>query len=38
MAVNDSWENATGTYENKSLFCQLLGDLNRFFQDYQKLK
>ncbi|MBD2535028.1 hypothetical protein H6G97_38645 [Nostoc flagelliforme FACHB-838] len=36
--ICDSWENATGTYENKSLFCQLLGDLNRFFQDYQKLK
>jgi hypothetical protein len=34
----DSWENATGTYENKSLFCQLLNDLNRFFQDYQKLQ
>ncbi|QFS52378.1 hypothetical protein [Nostoc sphaeroides] len=36
--ICDSWENATGTYENKSLFCQLLGDLNRFFQDYQKLQ
>ncbi|MCC5659145.1 hypothetical protein LC608_19615 [Nostoc sp. XA010] len=36
--ICDSWENATGTYENKSLYCQLLGDLNRFFQDYQKLK
>ncbi|MBD2565973.1 MULTISPECIES: hypothetical protein [Nostoc] len=36
--ICDSWQNATGTYENKSLFCQLLNDLNRFFQDYQKLK
>ncbi|WP_292842981.1 hypothetical protein [Nostoc sp. NMS8] len=36
--ICNSWENATGTYENKSLFCQLLNDLNRFFQDYQKLK
>ncbi|MBD2536836.1 hypothetical protein H6G97_49470 [Nostoc flagelliforme FACHB-838] len=36
--ICDSWENATGTYEKKSLFCQLSGDLNRFFQDYQKLK
>jgi hypothetical protein len=36
--ICDSWENATGTYENKSLFCQLLNDLNRFFQDYQKLQ
>ncbi|MBE9003060.1 hypothetical protein IQ274_34040 [Nostoc sp. LEGE 12447] len=36
--ICDSWENATGTYENKSLYCQLLSDLNRFFQDYQKLK
>ncbi|MGF1938637.1 MAG: hypothetical protein RM347_030475 [Nostoc sp. ChiQUE02] len=36
--ICDSWENATGTYENKSLYCQLLNDLNHFFQDYQKLK
>ncbi|MDZ8140969.1 MAG: hypothetical protein RM049_37730 [Nostoc sp. DedQUE04] len=36
--ICNSWENATGTYENKSLFCQLLNDLNRFFQDYQKLQ
>ena len=36
--ICDSWENATGTYENKSLLCQLLNDLNRFFQDYQKLQ
>ncbi|WP_414571216.1 hypothetical protein [Nostoc sp. CCY 9925] len=36
--ICDSWENATGTYENKSLFCQFLNDLNRFFQDYQKLQ
>ncbi|MBW4456816.1 MAG: hypothetical protein KME55_31355 [Nostoc indistinguendum CM1-VF10] len=36
--ICDSWENATGTYENKSLLCQLLNDLNRFFEDYQKLQ
>lgn len=36
--ICNSWENATGTYENKSLFCQLLNDLNLFFQDYQKLQ
>ncbi|MBD2565326.1 MULTISPECIES: hypothetical protein [Nostoc] len=36
--ICNSWENTSGTYENKSLFCQLLGDLNRFFQDYQKLQ
>ncbi|WP_392530096.1 hypothetical protein [Nostoc sp. C117] len=36
--ICDSWENATGTYENNSLYCQVLSDLNRFFQDYQKLK
>jgi hypothetical protein len=36
--ICDSWENTSGTYENNSLYCQLLSDLNRFFQDYQKLK
>ncbi|QFS51606.1 hypothetical protein [Nostoc sphaeroides] len=36
--ICDDWENATGTYENNSLYCQVLSDLNRFFQDYQKLK
>ncbi|MDF5739087.1 hypothetical protein [Nostoc sp. S13] len=36
--ICDSWENATGTYENNSLYCQLLSNFNRFFQDYQKLE
>jgi hypothetical protein len=36
--ICDFWENTSGTYENNSLYCQLLSDLNRFFQDYQKLK
>ncbi|MBN3959997.1 hypothetical protein [Nostoc sp. NMS8] len=36
--ICDSWEDTTSTYENNSLYCQLLSDLNRFFQDYQKLK
>ncbi|MBN3879907.1 MULTISPECIES: hypothetical protein [unclassified Nostoc] len=36
--ICDSWENATGTYENNSLYCQLLSDLNRFFSRLSEAK
>jgi hypothetical protein len=31
------WENVNGSYENKSMYCQILNNINRFLQDYQKV-
>ncbi|RCJ41994.1 hypothetical protein A6770_35495 [Nostoc minutum NIES-26] len=35
--ICNDWENVNGTYENKSMYCQILNNLNRFLQDYQKV-
>ncbi|MBD2302604.1 hypothetical protein H6G80_31355 [Nostoc sp. FACHB-87] len=34
----NSWENSSGTYENKSLYCQFVNKLNSLFSDYQKME
>lgn len=34
----NSWENSSDVYENNSLYCQVVAQLNSLFSDYQKIK
>ncbi|MDZ8241472.1 hypothetical protein [Nostoc sp. ChiQUE01b] len=34
----NSWNNSSDTYENNSLYCQIIGKFNSLFSDYQKSK